>query len=479
MSLTRFDPRAILLLVCFVATILQNQNSIAQENELRYSVSLMAKIGACWSPSFSPDGKQIAFISDLNGNPQIWIVNAQGGWPRLITALDDPVQNVVWSPQGDHLAFSVAPDGGMNRQIYMVKSNGTALTRFTGGGEETNWLGDWTNDGQYITVASNRENPASMDAYIINTNTDDFRLISRNQGIGLLIDVSPDNKSGILFRLTDRGDNDLYLVDFDTGTEVLLTPHQGPGRFFGEFGPDGETIYVGSNKNRDRVAFGRIQLDQAGHPGSIEILAERQDGELQSFVIDNQGSLAVLNWNIAGRNELAFLNLDTNNAISKRVTPPVEIATGITFSQDGQHLAMVLSGAAAPRNIWRYDLETESFHQITDSPHAGINLGQLVRPELVRFFAHDSLALTGWLYRPDKFVAPGPVVLSFHGGPESQERPRFNNLYQALLSQGIAVFAPNVRGSSGFGKEFMLLGILSLVFDILLIKESLMQKKSG
>jgi dipeptidyl aminopeptidase/acylaminoacyl peptidase len=91
---------------------------------------------------------------------------------------------------------------------------------------------------------------------------------------------------------------------------------------------------------------------------------------------------------------------------------------------------------------------------VTHSPHAGVDLGALVRPELVCFRAHDGLELSGWLYRPRAAGGPGPMVLSFHGGPEAQERPAFRSDYQALLAQGIAVFAPNVRGSSGFGKRF-------------------------
>ena len=78
-----------------------------------------------------------------------------------------------------------------------------------------------------------------------------------------------------------------------------------------------------------------------------------------------------------------------------------------------------------------------------------------MRPELVRFAAHDGLPLCGWLYRAPGGPGPEPVVLSFHGGPEGQEGPTFRPDYQVLLSQGISVFAPNVRGSAGFGKRFL------------------------
>jgi dipeptidyl aminopeptidase/acylaminoacyl peptidase len=118
-------------------------------------------------------------------------------------------------------------------------------------------------------------------------------------------------------------------------------------------------------------------------------------------------------------------------------------------------LALTLEGSAAPADIWVLHRPTDRLRQVTRSPHAGIDLAELRRPKLVRFKAHDGLELSGWLYRPAANVASGPVVISYHGGPEGQERPRFRSTYQALLARGIAVFAPNVRGSSGFGKRFV------------------------
>jgi dipeptidyl aminopeptidase/acylaminoacyl peptidase len=101
------------------------------------------------------------------------------------------------------------------------------------------------------------------------------------------------------------------------------------------------------------------------------------------------------------------------------------------------------------------DRETGKLRQLTHSPHAGVDLSKLARPELVHFKAHDGLELSGWLYRPPGVTKPGPVVLKFHGGPEGQERPWFAGGVQALLTRQIAVFAPNIRGSSGFGKKFV------------------------
>jgi dipeptidyl aminopeptidase/acylaminoacyl peptidase len=136
-------------------------------------------------------------------------------------------------------------------------------------------------------------------------------------------------------------------------------------------------------------------------------------------------------------------------------TLPTELAFAPKFSRDGRQLALVLNGAASPSDVWVLDVASGRFRQITHSPHAGVNLDDLVRPKLVRYNAHDGLPLSGWLWLPKQWSAPGPVVCSFHGGPEGEELPSFRSDYQALLMEGIAVFAPNVRGSSGFGKRFV------------------------
>ncbi len=398
---------------------------------------MMAKIGACWSPSFSPDGKRIAFVSNLNGIPQVWTVPTEGGWPDLVTALDDQVGGVSWSPDDSWLAFSLAPGGGMNQQVYLVRPDGTSLHRLTDGGKENNWLGDWTHDGRALTLASNRRSADAMDAYLVDPASGKLALISQNHGLGYFSDISRDRGHALLYRMRSRGDNDLFLINLTNHKETLLTPHQGPGSFNGVLSPDGRTVYVSSNKDRDLAAFARIKLGQDGQPAAIEVLAARDDAELQGFEINDQGTTAALTWNVGGRSELAFLDL----AIFK-LTPgpelPAEIVGGLTFSRDGSLLAMVASGAAAPADVRVLDLRTSRFHQVTHSLHAGVDLSKMARPELVKFPAHDGLELSGWLYRPRGAAAPGPIVLSFHGGPEGQERPSFRSDYQALLAQGTA-----------------------------------------
>ena len=425
------------------------------DDELEATVSRLARIGGCRDASLAPDATELAFVADLTGSPQVWTIPFAGGFPIQVTALDEQVGGVHWSPTGDWLAFSAAPGGGMNEQIYLVRPDGSGLRRLTDGDAATNTLAGWTPDGAALRVSSNRRDGAALDPYLLDPVTGAWRLLRAATGRSSLLDLSRDGRLAIESRLLSRGDNDLYLLDLERGGEALLTPHSGPGTFANaRFSPDGRAVYLISNGDRDLLALGRITLDDAGRPAPLSILAERPDAELDELALSDDGATIALLWNVAGRSELAFYDTASGATVGGTILPG-EVARGPHFTRDGRHLALTISGATAPHDIWLLDRAGGASRQLTRTPHPGTDLGALVRPEIARFPAHDGIELSGWLYRPRGADAPGPIVLDFHGGPEAQARPYFNATYQALLARGIGVFAPNVRGSSGFGKRFV------------------------
>jgi dipeptidyl aminopeptidase/acylaminoacyl peptidase len=427
----------------------------ADEGDLEKLISRMARVRSSWSPTFDPDTNRLAFVTDLTGVPQVWLRHYGEPWPEVVTTLDDQVSGVSWSPTGEWLAFTMAPGGGMNQQIYLVRPDGNDLRRITDGGKEGNWFGGWSHDGTFLYLSSNRDSPERMDVYFYRLESEKLERVVDNPGIGGATDVSRDGKRAVVWRMESRGSNNLFLVDLETGTERLLTPHEGPGSFGGGlFSPDASKVYLSSNADRDLIAFAQVKIGDDGKPGRIEVIEARDDAELSDFDVTEDGKFAALIWNVGGKSELVFVNLATLASVDGPELP-AEVASSPTFSRAGRYLAFTVSGAASPSDIWATDRETGLLIQMTFSPLSGVDPDTLVRPELVTFEAHDGLELSGWLYRPADGAGDSPYVISFHGGPEGQERPRFRSVYQGLLSQGIGVFAPNVRGSSGFGKEFV------------------------
>jgi dipeptidyl aminopeptidase/acylaminoacyl peptidase len=440
-----------LLLALALASGLQ----AAPADDLARKVTMLGKMVSAGAPSFSPDGARVAFITSISGSPQVWTVSATGGWPDQVTAFDDPVTNVKWSPDGRLLAVQVAPGGGLNEQIHLMRPDGTAPRMLTEGGTTNNQIGFWTPDSKSLLIGSNRRTADAMDIWIVDAASAEKRLVARNSGIGSVEAVSADGKYALIWRLASRGDEDFYRVALDGSGEVHLTPHTPPATFAGaDFGATPDIIYLSGNPDRDLEAFGRVVITD-GKAGAFEILSERADAELAGFILDDASTTAVLNWNVAGRSELRLVDPATKQQKILPSPPDTDVAFLSEFSRDGKRFTTVFSGSKAPPDVWVIDLEAGTRRQLTRSPHPGVNLEELVRPELVQYKAHDGLALSGWLYRPPNAQAPYPTVLSFHGGPEGQERPFPNPTYQALLANGIAVFAPNVRGSSGFGKKFV------------------------
>ncbi|GHC04010.1 alpha/beta hydrolase family protein [Thermomonas carbonis] len=416
---------------------------------LEARIAAMGKVGGASAAQYSPDGKHIAYITTLSGSPQAWIIPAQGGYPRQVTNGSDAVSGLRWSPDGK-LAYAVSPGGGYNAQLFLTTANGVQMTRINEGDANT-FPGDFAPDGRYY-FRSNARSPDSTDTWLYDPATGKAKLAVEMETVGNIDDMR--GHLAVVNRLVTRGNNNLWLEDLRTHRGMLLTPHQGSAQSSGLFGSDSNTVYIAHNIDRDRMALARVDISTDGRTFKRSELAARDDAELDDFILDDAKTHALLTWNVAGRNELELLDLASN---TRRRLPaaPAELVGGTDFSPDGKRVVMALSGSVAPSDLWQLDLASGTYTRLTYSPSAGVDLTQLVTPTLRTFKAHDGLELSGWLYLPKDVKAPGPVVLSFHGGPEGQERPAFRAEYQALLASGIAVFAPNIRGSSGFGKKFM------------------------
>jgi dipeptidyl aminopeptidase/acylaminoacyl peptidase len=443
--------------------VVHAQSAAPSAADLAARIKAMAEIPSTYSPQYSRDGKRIAFLSNRSGTPQVWMVDAAGGEPKQITQGTDPVGSVEWSPIEERIAYDVARGGGYNSQLYYSKPDGSDARLMTSGGKEDNFSGAFAPDGRYFFRSAQRD-PQSPDSWMFDPKTGKSTMVINYNGFGGIVDIERPANRALIYRLVTRGNNNLYLHDLKTHEEILLTPHDGPALVGGELAPDGSAVYLVHNLGRDRQVVSRIPIDAAGKPGPMTVIAERADAEADDFTLSDDGRRAILTWNAGGRSELELISLPDGKR-TPLAKPPGEVISVSDFSPDGSRVALNVTGAAQPSSAWQYEFASQRYTQIAPLATPGVDLSTLVQPELRKYQAQDGLELSGWLYLPPGFKQPGAVVLSFHGGPEGQERPVFRADYQAILAQGIAVFAPNIRGSYGFGKAFLALDNHEKRFD--------------
>jgi len=230
-------------------------------SEITASIVSLARIGRCWSPSFAPDGDELAFISDLTGKPQVWRMPAAGGFPSAVTAFDEQVSLVIWSPDGRWLAVESAPGGGMNSQIDIVRPDGSDRRRLTAGGSSNNWLGAWTKDGRSLLYSSNQESADTMECFRITLDTGATEKLTSAGGTTVIEDSSADGARLLIKRVAYRGDNNLYLLETSSGGERLLTAHDPPTSFENaRFSHDELAVFAISNQDTDMACLCRLSL---------------------------------------------------------------------------------------------------------------------------------------------------------------------------------------------------------------------------
>ena len=362
----------------------------------------------------------------------------------------EPVRG-TWSPRGDVLIAIKDRGGDEFFQLYGL--NEGKLTLLTDG-KSRNQFGAWSKDGQLIGYTSTRRNGSDNDLYVMNPrDPKSDRRVAEVQGGGWYFsDFSPDGRSAVVANYISITDTDLYLLDVASG-KLSAIGDVGKTIAYGGalFAPDG-TLWVTSDEGSEFLRLGII--DPAS--GKFTAISPDKRWDVKDFDIAKDGSFIAYTINEAGVTRLKLLDPKTR-AVRTVEGLPAGTASGLEIAPWGT-IGLTLSSARSAADAYAIDPASLAVTRWTKSETGGLDPEKNAEPAFVEIKSFDGETVSGFLYRPDAAKFPGkrPLIIDIHGGPEAQSTTRFLGRTNYLVNElGIAIFYPNVRGSSGFGKRFV------------------------
>jgi dipeptidyl aminopeptidase/acylaminoacyl peptidase len=424
-----------------------------------FSIEKLYNTRSVGGTSWSPDGKQIAFLTNISGRNNIWLVSAAGGWPSQLTISDQRQIDPAWSPDGRWIAFDSDHDGDEQWDVFLVSPKSGEVINLTNTPEVAERGHAWSPDSRYLAYMSKPRNSSTFELNIMDVLTKRYRALTRNTSKELGNTGPIWSSDGKWVAYTQRNatgkDSNIFLADVTTGKATLLTPHSGEHVYQATaFSRDGKYLLLTSNATGyDNAGL----LDVATK--RIEWLTdEKWEVGSGTFSPDSQR----LTWteNVDGNTEIVLYDIASKQKTALPLPRGVnELAGSVTsFSPDGKRLLYYHNGPTSPNDIWVLDVGTKESTQLSHSLLAGLNSDDMVEPFLVHYPSRDGRwQISAFVYVPHN--APRdhthPAIVYVHGGPQSQTINNFNRVVQYLANQGYLVIAPNYRGSSGYGKDFM------------------------
>jgi dipeptidyl aminopeptidase/acylaminoacyl peptidase len=397
--------------------------------------------------NFSPDGSKVLVQSNRSGLAQLYVVSRTGGEMRQLTDFDDPVAG-AYLPVGDRVALSTSAGGNEQAQLFVINDDGTDLRPLVPDPEVIHRLGGASRDGSMLAFSSNARSGRDFDVYVLPLDRGDARRVFDLGGFCHGRGFSPDGRWLAVSRLGERsGDSQLFLVDVVSGEALEVAAHDQAGHV-GAPGwmADSSGFFFTTDLGRDFAGVARFDLDSTEWSYVVERACDL------SCVMNWPGTRLLVTSDEGGTTRAELLDPSTLRALAQ-VPLPGRGSAEFGFSRDGRFLAYSYTSATEPGDAWCFDCDLAETVRLTSSP-TNVAPESMAEPTFERIVSFDREHIPTYVYQPEGGQQPLPVVVYLHGGPEAQHCPTFNPIVQYLVAAGYAVVAPNVRGSTGYGKRF-------------------------
>ncbi len=411
--------------------------------------------GSTWSP----DGSTVAFISNLSGRNNLWLVAADGGWPMQLTVSDERQAGPAWSPDGKWIAYMSDYDGDEQWDIFLVSPTTGQVVNVTNTREISEESPAWSPDGRYLAYMVKPKTSSVFEIDVYDTVLRDVKHLTTGTAKDRM-NVAPiwsaDGKFIVYTQEQAKGtDSNIFLVDVETVQSTLLTPHESESLYSAnDVSPNGKSVLITSNAGDGYDNVGLLDI------ASKKIRWLTQDKwEISGGRFSPDGKFLTYDANVDGNTDVYLYDIGSRKASALKLPKGVNYGAGgaSPFTRDGSRLLCYHTGPTTPGDLWVYNVADGKSHQLTHSLVGGVRSQDMVEPHLVHYPSKDGKwTISAFVYMPYNLPrqAEHPAIVYVHGGPTAQTMNTFNRFIQYMANQGYIVIAPNYRGSTGYGKEF-------------------------
>jgi dipeptidyl aminopeptidase/acylaminoacyl peptidase len=420
-------------------------------DDLYYTRSVFA---AAWSP----DGKQIVFVSDLAGRTNLWKVGASGGWPIQLTQSDDRQYSPVWSPDGKWIVYEQDHAGDELWDLYAIPGDGGEIINLTNTPAIREQDPHWSHDGNTIAFAYKTKDGSQYDIALLDWSTRKVHKLTNEQQPGFSWNVvawSSDDKTIYAGRVNPPfTDADVYRIDVVTGKTENLTSHQGTIRYLASsLSPDTGTLLVSSDAKGGYMNIALLDVANRKMTWVTDLKWEASsgnfspDGKRYTYTVNQDG---VIDAYLVDRSTNEGKKVDLPHGLNYFSGNPNE------FAPQSDRVIVSHEASNQPGDLWVYDLHSPHADQLTFSAIASLRATPLSPSQIVHYKSFDGKIITALLWMPFNLKRDGsnPAIVLPHGGPTGQMVDYWNTDVAALTSRGYVCMAPNPRGSTGYGLDF-------------------------
>ncbi|MDZ4749123.1 MAG: prolyl oligopeptidase family serine peptidase [Saprospiraceae bacterium] len=401
--------------------------------------------------TFSGDETRLLINSDTSGIFNLYEISLNDGIQKQMTnSTVESFFSIDYVPGSKAVLYSANKGGNEIDHIYLLDEDGKTTDLTPGENEKASFF-KWSQDKKSMFYSSNLRDPKYFDVYKSLIGEWKPVLLYENKDGLNVEDISEDEKIMAISKTITTSENELYLVNRETGAKTELSQLDQKGRYeISGFSKDNRYAFYITNAGKEFAYL--VQYDMAS--GERKVLFETKWDVMYSFLSEKE-TYRVIAINEDGKNTIIMQDASTGKTIDFPEIPDGDIL-GVEISDSEKLMRLSVGTSKAPNNIYLYNLETKELKKLTESLNKEINADDLTAAEVVRFKSFDGVEIPAIYYKPHQ-ATPNqkvPALVWVHGGPGGQSRTGYFALIQYLVNHGYAVLAVNNRGSSGYGKTF-------------------------